>query len=120
MLARRKGTILYIASTPALEGFQGTAYTMAKAAVLGLMKDVAREYGKNNIRANALALGNIQTPATFDHLDDESRRIRAAEAPLQRWGTPAEVGKAALFLVSDLSSFVTGQVLVVDGGTVRR
>jgi len=120
MLALRKGAILYIASTPALEGFQGTAYTMAKAAVLGLMKDVAREYGKDKIRANALALGNIQTPATFDHLDDESRRILAAEAPLQRWGTPAEVGKAALFLVSDLSSFVTGQILVVDGGTVRR
>jgi 3-oxoacyl-[acyl-carrier protein] reductase len=120
MLARRKGAILYIASTPALEGFQGTPYTMAKAAVLGLMKDVAREYGKDKIRANALALGNIQTPATFDHLNEESRRILAAEAPLQRWGTPTEVGKAALFLVSDLSSFITGQILVVDGGTVRR
>jgi 3-oxoacyl-[acyl-carrier protein] reductase len=120
MLARRSGKILYLSSTPALEGFQGTAYTMAKAAVLGLMKDVAREYGRENIRANALALGNIRTPATFDGMDEESRRALAAEAPLKRWGTPEEVGEAALFLVSDRSSFVTGQILVVDGGTVRR
>lgn len=120
MLARRSGKILYISSTPALEGFQGTAYTMAKSAVLGLMKDVAREYGKENIRANALALGNIGTEATLDSLDENSRKALAAEAPLQRWGTAEEVGKAALFLLSDLSSFITGQVLVVDGGTVRR
>ncbi len=120
MLSQRSGRILYISSTPALEGFQGTAYTMAKSAVLGLMKDVAREYGKDNIRANALALGNILTAATFDSLDEDSRKALAAEAPLKRWGKTEEVGKAALFLVSDLSSFVTGQVLVVDGGTVRR
>jgi 3-oxoacyl-[acyl-carrier protein] reductase len=120
MLARRSGKILYLSSTPALEGFQGTAYTMAKAALLGLMKDVAREYGKDNIRANALALGNIRTPATFDSMDEESRKALAAEAPLKRWGSPEEVGQAALFLVSDQSSFVTGQILVVDGGTVRR
>jgi 3-oxoacyl-[acyl-carrier protein] reductase len=120
MMKRRSGTIIYISSTPALEGFQGGPYTMAKAAVLGLMRDIAREYGKDNIRANALALGNIQTPATFEHLDEASRESLAAEAPLRRWGTPEEVGKAALFLASDLSSFVTGQVLVVDGGTVRR
>jgi 3-oxoacyl-[acyl-carrier protein] reductase len=120
MRSRRRGSILYVSSTPALEGFQGTPYTMAKSALLGLMKDVAREYGQENIRANALALGNIQTAATFDALDEESRRALAAESPLNRWGLPAEVGGAALFLASDLSSFVTGQVLVVDGGTVRR
>lgn len=120
MTARRSGSILYVSSTPALEGFQGTPYTMAKSSLLGLMKDVAREYGKDNIRANALALGNIQTPATFEQLDEASRRELAAEAPLRRWGAPEEVAKAALFLVSDLSSFVTGQILVVDGGTLRR
>ncbi len=120
MLAQRSGKILYISSTPALEGFQGTAYTMAKSAVLGLMRDVARGYGKDNIRANALALGNIRTAATFDSLDDDRRKALAAEAPMNRWGTTDEVGKAALFLVSDLASFITGQVLVVDGGTVRR
>ncbi len=120
MLARRAGRILYISSTPALEGYQGTAYTMAKASILGLMKDVAREYGKDNIRANALALGNILTPATFDAMDEEKRKALAAEAPLNRWGTPEEVGQAALFLLCDLSSFITGQILVVDGGTLRR
>jgi len=120
MMSKRGGRILYIASTPALEGYRGAPYTMAKAAVLGLMRDVAREYGKYNIRANALALGNIRTPATFDQLDKAGQEALAAEAPLRRWGAPEEVGKTALFLVSDLSSFVTGQVLVVDGGTVRR
>jgi 3-oxoacyl-[acyl-carrier protein] reductase len=120
MVPRRSGKIIYISSTPALEGFQGGPYTMAKAAVLGLMKDVAREYGKDNIRANALALGNILTPATFDSLDAQSREALAEEAPMRRWGSPAEVGNAALFLASDLSSFITGQVLVIDGGTIRR
>jgi NAD(P)-dependent dehydrogenase (short-subunit alcohol dehydrogenase family) len=120
MAERRSGSIIYISSTPALEGYQGGPYTMAKAAVLGMMRDVAREYGKNNIRANALALGNIQTPATFEQLDEPVRKALAAEAPLQRWGMPDEVGNAALFLASDLSSFITGQVLVVDGGTLRR
>jgi NAD(P)-dependent dehydrogenase (short-subunit alcohol dehydrogenase family) len=119
MIARRSGSIIYISSTPALEGYQGVAYTVAKAAILGLMKDVAREYGKFNIRANALALGSIQTPATYDQLDPESRKSFAEDAPLRRWGEPEEVGRAALFLASDLSSFVTGQTLVVDGGTVR-
>jgi 3-oxoacyl-[acyl-carrier protein] reductase len=120
MTARRSGSVIYISSTPALEGYQGGPYTMAKAAILGLMRDVARQYGKDNIRANALALGNIETPATFGQLDDESRRALAVESPLKRWGRPEEVGKAALFLASDLSSFITGQVLVVDGGAVRR
>jgi 3-oxoacyl-[acyl-carrier protein] reductase len=120
MVARKSGSVIYITSTPALEGYRGTPYTVAKAGILGLMKDVAREYGKYNIRANAFALGNIRTPATLDQLDEESRRALAQEAPLRRWGSPEEVGKAALFLASDLSGFVTGQTIVVDGGTLRR
>ncbi|MBP1608489.1 MAG: short-chain alcohol dehydrogenase like protein [Acidobacteria bacterium] len=120
MVVRKSGSIIYITSTPALEGYRGTPYTVAKAATLGLMKDVAREYGRYNIRANALALGNIRTPATFDQLDEESRNALAQEAPLRRWGSPEEVGKAALFLASDLSGFITGQTIVVDGGTLRR
>ncbi len=120
MMGRRRGSIIYLSSTPALEGYRGTPYTVAKAGILGLMRDVAREYGSHNVRANALALGNIRTPATFDNLDPSVRQELADEAPLKRWGEPEEVGRAALFLASDLSSFVTGQTLVVDGGNLRR
>jgi 3-oxoacyl-[acyl-carrier protein] reductase len=120
MLERRSGSLVYISSTPALEGFRGAPYTVAKSALLGLMRDVAREYGASNIRANALALGNIHTPATFDRLDPATRDAMAREAPLERWGLPEEAARAVLFLASDLSSFVTGQTLVVDGGALRR
>ncbi len=120
MMAERLGSIIYISSTPALEGYMGTPYTVAKAGILGLMRDVAREYGRYNIRANAIALGNIRTPATFESLTPEIRQALAQEAPLQRWGEPEEVGRAALFLASDQSSFVTGQTLIVDGGSLRR
>ena len=120
MMPRKNGSIIYISSTPALEGYRGTPYTVAKAGILGLMKDIAREYGKYDIRANALALGNIRTPATFEQLDEDSRKALAQEAPLRRWGDPQEVGKAAIFLASDLSGFITGQTIVVDGGTLRR
>jgi 3-oxoacyl-[acyl-carrier protein] reductase len=120
MMPRKNGSIVYISSTPALEGYRGTPYTAAKAGILGLMKDVAREYGQYNVRANALALGNILTSATFDALDPEARNALAREAPLCRWGQPEEVANAALFLASSLSSFITGQTLVVDGGTLRR
>ncbi len=120
MMRRKTGSIVYIASTPAIEGYKGTPYTVAKAAVIGLMKDVAQEYGKYNIRANALALGNIETPATFGQLAEEDQTALALEAPLGRWGKAEEVGRAALFLASNLSSFITGQTMIVDGGTVRR
>ncbi len=120
MMRQKYGSIVYISSTPALEGYRGSPYTTSKAAILGLMKDVAREYGKYNVRANALALGNFMTPATFDALDQETRDALAREAPLRRWGQPEEAANAALFLASSLSSFITGQTLVVDGGTLRR
>jgi NAD(P)-dependent dehydrogenase (short-subunit alcohol dehydrogenase family) len=119
MMSQKSGSIIYISSTPALVGFQGTPYTVAKAGVLGLMKDTAREYGKHGIRANALALGNILTPATSENMDPATRDSLAKEAPLRRWGKPEEVGRVALFLASGDSSFMTGQTIVVDGGTVR-
>jgi len=119
MMARGRGSIIYVSSIPALAGYQGAPYTVAKAGILGLMKDVAREYGRHNIRANALAPGNIRTPATYDLLDPATRQLFAEQAPLRRWGLPEEVGQAALFLASDQSGFITGQTLVVDGGVVR-
>jgi NAD(P)-dependent dehydrogenase (short-subunit alcohol dehydrogenase family) len=120
MMRRNCGSIIYVSSTPALEGLQGTPYTVGKAAVLGLMKDVANQYGRFNVRANALALGSILTSATLNEIDPETEKRFAAEAPLRRWGTPEEVGHAVLFLASNLSSFMTGQTLVLDGGRVRR
>jgi 3-oxoacyl-[acyl-carrier protein] reductase len=120
MIARGGGSLIYVSSTPALEGFQGAPYTVAKAALLGLMRDVAREYGPRKIRANALALGNIGTPATLDNLEPSMREAMSAATPLRRWGTPDEAARAVLFLASDLSSFITGQTLVVDGGSLRR
>ncbi|MEE8408583.1 MAG: SDR family NAD(P)-dependent oxidoreductase [Myxococcota bacterium] len=119
MMEQRSGAIVFVSSTPALAGHKATPYTEAKAGVLGLMRDVALNYGKHNIRANAVAPGNIAT-AWAEKLSAEERLALASETPLGRWGEPAEVGQAILFLASPLSSFVTGQTLVIDGGKVIR
>jgi 3-oxoacyl-[acyl-carrier protein] reductase len=119
MLPQRRGSIIFISSTPALSGYQGTPYTEAKAALLGLMRDLAREYGKFNIRVNALALGNIAS-GWYEKLPETCRQELAVEAPLARWGKPEEVAGAILFLASGLAGFITGQTLVVDGGKVMK
>ena len=120
MISTGGGSIIYISSTPALEGLQGSPYTVAKAGILGLMRDVANEYGKFNIRANALALGSISTQATLDQLNPEVRKAFAEGTPLKRWGNPEEVAQVILFLASAGSGFITGQTIVVDGGALRR
>jgi 3-oxoacyl-[acyl-carrier protein] reductase len=113
------GSIVFVSSTPAISGYKGTPYTEAKAAVLGLMKDVAREYGPSGVRANAVAPGNIRT-AYVESLKPAERKALEQEAPLRRWGEPQDVAGVIGFLLSDLSAFVTGQTLIVDGGTVSR
>lgn len=120
MMEQRRGALLFTSSTPALTGYQGAPYTSAKAAILGFMRDIVVEYGKHGIRANAIAPGNIRTPATFDTMTPQEQAAAALESPLQRWGEPEEVAKVIAFLLSDLSSFVNGQTIVTDGGTVRR
>lgn len=119
MVPQHRGSLVFISSTPALAGYRGTPYTEAKAALLGLMHDLAREYGPHNIRVNAVALGNIAS-GWFENLSEAQRRELAHEAPLQRWGKPEEVAGAILFLASELSGYITGQTLVVDGGNVMR
>jgi NAD(P)-dependent dehydrogenase (short-subunit alcohol dehydrogenase family) len=117
LMGQRSGAYVFVSSTPALAGHKATPYTVAKAAVLGLMRDIALSYGRYGIRANAIAPGNIRT-AWFDRLPPAEQQRLADEPYLKRWGEPLEVAKAILFLASPLSSYVTGQTLVIDGGKV--
>lgn len=119
MLQQGKGSLVYVSSTPAITGYQGFPYTEAKAAILGLMRDVARVYGPRGIRANAVAPGNIHT-AWLDKVPLAERKKLEKENPLGRFGEPSEVANTILFLGSELSSFVTGETIIVDGGTVIR
>lgn len=117
MVPARRGSIVYVSSTPALAGYQGAPYTEAKAGLLGLMRDVARGYGRYGIRANAIAPGNIRT-SWLDEISKAERRKLERENPLQRFGEPREVADLIAYLAGDRSSFVTGQTVVIDGGTV--
>jgi len=119
MMPQRRGSLIYISSTPALSGHHGTPYTEAKAGLLGLMRDLAREYAPHGIRANAIAPGNIAS-GWYHQLSEVEKQKLAMESPLQRWGLPEEVAGTILFLASDLAGYITGQTLVVDGGEVIR
>jgi len=113
------GVIINISSTPAIVGHvQGAPYTLAKAALIALTKHIAREYGRNNIRAYTLALGNIATEATFNSMGKEDRTKASEEAAMKRWGKPEEVAKVAACLAGCNFSFTTGNTIVIDGGTV--
>jgi 3-oxoacyl-[acyl-carrier protein] reductase len=119
MIEQQRGVIVLFSSTPAITGYnKGAPYTVAKAANIGLAKEIASEYGRYNIRAYAVAPGNIRTSRTFDQITPEERERLANESAMKRWGEPEEVADTVVALASDKMSFVTGQTIIVDGGTV--
>ncbi|HYB03230.1 MAG TPA: SDR family NAD(P)-dependent oxidoreductase [Nitrososphaerales archaeon] len=119
MIQQKNGVIILFSSTPAVSGYnKGGPYTVAKSAVRGLAKEIACEYGHFNIRAYAIAPGNIKTDATFNNLSKEEQDVLASESSMKRWGNPSEVARVCVVLGSDNMSFVTGQTIIVDGGTV--
>ena len=116
MLKARQGSIINMSSVVGVSGNPGQAnYAASKAGMIGFTKSVALELGSRNIRCNAIAPGFIETEMT-DKLDDKMVQEWRDAIPLKRGGNPEDVANACLFLASDLSAYVTGQVLNVDGG----
>ena len=116
MLAQKGGTIINISSVVALMGNAGqSAYVAAKAGVIGLTKSLAQEFGSRSIRVNAIAPGFIETDMTHS-LTDAVKERYLGKVPLGRFGSPEEVASVAVFLAGDAASYVTGQVIAVDGG----
>lgn len=110
------GKIINVASLSAVMGFFGQAnYAAAKSGVLGLTKVLARELAKSNIRVNAVAPGVVDTEMG-QSIPEENRRVMQQQIPLGRFAEPREISEVILFLASDLSSYMTGQTLHVNGG----
>lgn len=118
MMKRRWGRIINISSVVGIIGNKGQAnYAASKAGLIGLTKTVAKELASRNILVNAIAPGFIETEMT-DAMTPEARKGLIDAIPLGRLGSPADVAHAVAFLSSDYAAYITGQVLVVDGGMV--
>jgi 3-oxoacyl-[acyl-carrier protein] reductase len=118
MMKKRWGRIINVSSVVGLIGNKGQAnYAASKAGLLGLTRTIARELATRGITVNAVAPGFIDTEMTAA-LSPEQREALAQQIPLERLGTPADVAAAVLFLASEQSAYITGQVMVVDGGMV--
>ena len=116
MLKQRFGSIINMSSVVGVNGNAGQSnYSASKAGLIGFTKSVAQELGSRNIRCNAIAPGYIETEMTAK-LSEEVRTQWAAQIPLRRGGKPEDVAQACVFFASDLSAYVTGQVLSVCGG----
>lgn len=116
MLRQRGGSIINMASVVGVHGNAGQSnYAASKAGMIALAKSVAQEVGSRGIRANAIAPGFIETAMTAA-LPEEVRKDWASKIPLRRGGTPEDIANVATFLASDMSGYVTGQVIQVDGG----
>ena len=118
MMKRRWGRIINISSVVGLVGNKGQSnYAASKAGLIGLTKSVAKEFASRNILANAIAPGFIETDMT-GAMTAEARAVLTGSIPLERLGSPKDVAAMVAFLASDHASYITGQVLVVDGGMV--
>ena len=116
MLKQRKGSIINMSSVIGVKGNAGQSnYAASKAGIIGFTKSMAIELGSRNIRSNAIAPGFIVTEMT-EELGEETIKQYFEAIPLKRGGTPEEIANTCVFLGSDMSSYVTGQVLNVDGG----
>lgn len=116
MLKARQGKIINMSSVVGQKGNAGQVnYSASKAAVNGLTKALSRELASRNITVNSIAPGFIETEMTRNLPDDKQKEFHK-EIPMRRFGKPEDVANVALFLASDLSNYVTGQVLTVDGG----
>src|SRR5690606_16280552 len=116
MLKQRSGSIINMSSVVGVKGNAGqTNYAASKAGIIGFSKSVALELGSRNIRSNVVAPGFIETEMT-GALDEKVVQAWRDAIPLKRGGTPEDIANACVFLASDMSSYVTGQVLQVDGG----
>ncbi|MBO5181603.1 MAG: 3-oxoacyl-[acyl-carrier-protein] reductase [Paraprevotella sp.] len=116
MMRQKGGSIINMASVVGVHGNAGQCnYSASKAGMIALAKSIAQEMGSKGIRANAIAPGFIETAMTAA-LSDEIRAEWCKKIPLRRGGTPEDVANVAVFLASDLSSYVSGQVIQIDGG----
>ena len=115
-LNNRKGSIINISSVVGVKGNAGQSnYAASKSGIIGFSKSIALELGSRNIRCNVIAPGFIETEMTSNLSEEVINQWRNA-IPLKRGGTPHDIGNSCVFLASDLSSYITGQVLHVDGG----
>jgi len=116
MMKARNGSIINLSSVVGVKGNAGqSSYAASKAGIIGFTKSVALELGSRNIRCNAIAPGFIETDMTH-YLKDGGAEKWFEQIPLQRFGKPEEIANVALFLASDMSSYVTGQVISACGG----
>ena len=116
MMKQRAGSIINMSSVVGLKGNAGqTNYAASKAGIVGFSKSVALELGSRNIRSNVIAPGFIETEMT-DKLDEATVQSWRDGIPLKRGGTPEDIANACVFLASDMSAYITGQTLSVDGG----
>ena len=118
MMKQRWGRIINISSVVGIIGNRGQAnYAASKAGLIGLTKSVAKEFASRNILANVIAPGFIETDMTAS-MTPEAREVMSKQIPLERLGTAQDVANAVAFLASEQAAYITGQVLVVDGGLV--